>query len=659
MGTSLQRVFRTRSREPWRHFFARYAGAFLITATAILVRLVFDPALGRTGFAITLVGMLVAAWVGGVGAGLLSQTLLLFAQGLLFTVAEDSKPPWTLEGIVSLIAFYSVGGIVGALSEAWRAAKIRAKAQTDEAISQREQLQATIGCVADGVLVTDANGRVTLMNPVAEAMTGWSQEEARDKPVRDVFAIFDEHTQEVVENPVPRVLREGCALRETMRLFITTRSDRRLPIAFSAAPIRDRHGTTTGVVLILRDETERYRTDEALRTADRRKDEFLATLAHELRNPLAPICMGLELMKHAANDPSAAEEVRDMMERQTNHMVRLIDDLLDVSRITRGKLELRRCPVELSEIVQNAVDATGPAFDEARHRLIVSVPERPVLMYADPNRLTQILSNLLSNAAKYTPPGGRIELAACQREGEVILTVSDNGLGIPADLQGSVFEMFTQIRGDMENGHKGLGIGLTLVKRLVELHGGSVEVESEGRNQGSRFRVRLPSMVQSPSNGQPSKNAETSSHAATRQRVLVVDDNSDALKTLSMLVKLMGHDVCEAHDGVEAVELAEQYAPGVVLMDIGMPNLNGYDAAQQIRREPWGRDMLLIATTGWGQAEDRRRTKDAGFDHHLVKPIDHAKLSELLALAPRERPQTAAFERLVPRNKSLVPVLPR
>jgi CheY-like chemotaxis protein len=398
-------------------------------------------------------------------------------------------------------------------------------------------------------------------------------------------------------------------------------------------------------VLILRDETDRYRREEALRTADRRKDEFLATLAHELRDPLAPICMGLELLKHSANSGSAAEDVRTMMERQANHMVRLIDDLLDVSRITRGKLELRRCPVELSEIVRNAVDATQPALDEARHRLTVSLPGRPVLLYADPNRLTQVVSNLLNNAAKYTPAGGRIELSVGERDAEIVITVSDSGVGIPADVRESIFDMFTQVRGDLESGHKGLGIGLTLVKRLVELHGGTVKVESDGKDKGSRFHVRLPSILQTSPTKPSADHAALAAHAAIRQRVLVVDDNSDALQTLSMLVKLMGHEVCEARDGLEAVELAERFSPDVVLMDIGMPNLNGYDAAQQIRDQPWGRDMMLIATTGWGQEDDRRRTKDAGFDYHLVKPIDHAKLGELLAFARRPPKDGAAFER--------------
>jgi PAS domain-containing protein len=239
MGTRLQSVFRTRSREPWSHFVARYAGAISITAIAVLVRLLFDPFLERSGFAITLVGMLMAAWIGGVGPGLLSQTLLLVAQGLLFSVPEDSKPPWTLEGIVSLVAFYSVGGIVGSLSEAWQAARTRAKSQTNDAISQREQLQATIGCVADGVLVTDSEGRVTLMNPVAEAMTGWSLEESQGKPVRDVFAILDQQSQEIVENPVPRVLREEMRYRKLCGCL-----SRRAPIGVSRSHLARRRSAT-------------------------------------------------------------------------------------------------------------------------------------------------------------------------------------------------------------------------------------------------------------------------------------------------------------------------------------------------------------------------------------------------------------------------------
>jgi PAS domain S-box-containing protein len=624
------------ARATAREYLIRYASALAVAIAAILLRLWLDPYLERSGFALFLTGMLVAAWVGGLGPSLICQTLILFANAYWFSENQEVHSPMTVRGIVSLIAFYSVGGIVGALSEAWQAARKRALAQRDEALSQREHLRATISCVGDAVLATDAEGRVTLMNPIAELLTSWTLAEAKGKPVRDVFAICNEASQEIVDNPIPRVLRDGHALRESMCLMLTTRNDRRLPIAYSAAPIHDARDRITGVVLIFRDETERRRTERALREADQRKDEFLATLAHELRNPLAPICMGLELLKISADDPKASEDVRAMMERQSQHMVRLIDDLLDVSRITRGKLELRRSEVRLTDVVRNAVDATRPAIDEAGHHVHVTLPERPILLYADPNRITQVLSNLLNNAAKYTPPGGRIELSAEQHDGEVAVTVSDTGVGISSDMREAIFEMFTQVRGAMESGHKGLGIGLTLVKRLVEMHGGVVEVESEGRNMGSRFRVRLPAMStlaepQAVADGGPSRVTDRES-----RRVLVVDDNQDALMTLSKLVAILGNEVAEAHDGLEAIEVAEQFQPEVVLMDLGMPNLNGFEAARRIRREPWGLDILMIATTGWGQEDDRRRTQEAGFDHHLVKPVEPDDLRMLLdGLVPR------------------------
>jgi PAS domain S-box-containing protein len=633
MGPNLLRALRPGRPESARQLIARYGGALLVVAATLLLRLSLGPLIGQAAFAILLIGILAAAWVGGIGPGLLSQGLILIAEGLWFAPATDVRRSWSAEEIFGIVAFFSVGGVVGALSEAWQAAKGRAIAEGEDAIRQREQLRATIGCVADGVLVTDSEGRVTLMNPVAERMTGWRLDESQNKPVRDVFTVLDERNGAVVENPVVCVLNEGGVRHETLRLLSTTRTDTPLPITISAAPIEDKRGKTIGVVLILRDETERHRTEEALRTADRLKDEFLATLAHELRNPLAPICMGLELLKHAEN-ATAAEEVRSMMERQSNHMVRLIDELLDVSRISRGTLELQLAPVELKEIVRNAVDATRPAIDQAGHQLVVTLPDRPVLLYADVHRMTQVMSNLLNNAAKYTPNGGIIEVSAAEEDGFVRITVSDTGLGIPADMRELIFEMFTQVR-DIEGGHQGLGIGLTLVKRLVELHGGTVEVESEGRNQGSQFHVRVPAMVQGKPGGVQAKPASQALPSAVRRRVLVVDDNVDALKALSMLVRIMGHDVTEAHDGAEAVKLAEKIRPEVVLMDIGMPNLNGYDATKRIRAESWGRDVVIVATTGWGQDEDRQRTADAGFDLHLVKPIEHAKLQSVLDSLPR------------------------
>jgi CheY-like chemotaxis protein len=396
-------------------------------------------------------------------------------------------------------------------------------------------------------------------------------------------------------------------------------------------------GQITGVVLVFRDESERRRAELALQEADRRKDEFLATLAHELRNPLAPIAGGLELLELSPNDSRAADEVRSMMKRQTQHMVRLIDDLLDVSRITRGKLELRKTTVELSGIVRDAVAATRPLLDEARHELAINLPTEPLLLDADANRLTQVLTNLLNNAAKYTPHDGRIELTAQSTDGEVVISVADSGIGIPPDNLDRVFDMFTQLHSSREFGHTGMGIGLTLVKRLVEMHGGNVQAQSRGPNLGTTFVIRLPALSQRlpEVNGAPQHRPDET--LPMKRRVLVVDDNPDALETLSRLVEALGNNVREARDGLQALEVARTFQPDIVLMDLGMPNLSGYEAARRMRREPWGREFTLVATTGWGHDDDRRRSAEAGFDHHLVKPVALAALRELLD-APQPQP---------------------
>jgi CheY-like chemotaxis protein len=350
--------------------------------------------------------------------------------------------------------------------------------------------------------------------------------------------------------------------------------------------------------------------------------------------------MGVDLLRMPGQDPEANADVCAMMARQSQHMVRLIDDLMDVSRITRGKLELRKRQTALDEIVQNAVEANRPIIEEARLRLVVKLPEHPVLLYADPSRLTQVFSNLLNNAAKFTPPDGCIELSAETPGGDVFVTVTDSGIGIPDDKKDFIFEMFTQVDGGGERPTAGLGIGLTLVKRLVEMHAGKVSVDSAGHNLGSQFRVQLPMAPPAPG-GSDSPKAEGGAFRATRRRVLVVDDNPDALASMSMLVRALGSEAFDAHDGLEAVESARELRPDVILMDIGMPRLNGYDAARRIREQPWGRDLLIVATTGWGKDEDRQRSKEAGFDFHLVKPIDVTAVQELLSSPGRTQQDQA------------------
>lgn len=396
-----------------------------------------------------------------------------------------------------------------------------------------------------------------------------------------------------------------------------------------AKMVCDAEGQPAYLVGACIDITDRRKVEETLREADRRKDEFLASLAHELRNPLAPIRTGLELMKIAEHDPAMLRDVRRMMEEQTHHLVRLVDDLLDVSRITSGRIPLRISAVRLASVVENALDAARPLIEELEHELTVTLPQDDLLLEVDPTRLTQVLSNLLTNAAKYTDRGGRIQFTAQRRERELRIAVKDTGIGIPDDMLGRIFEAFIQVDGALGRSQPGLGIGLMLVKRLVEMHGGTVEAHSEGLGKGSEFTVRLPVVIdQVPQRQLPSGNADAGQR---RLRILVVDDNRSATAMLGTMLETMGNEIRTAYDGVEAIEVAAQFQPELVLMDIGMPNLNGYDTAQRIREQPWGRDLTLVALTGWGQDEDRRRTKEAGFDHHFVKPIEPGALRKLLA----------------------------
>ncbi|OWK35303.1 Chemotaxis protein methyltransferase CheR [Fimbriiglobus ruber] len=373
---------------------------------------------------------------------------------------------------------------------------------------------------------------------------------------------------------------------------------------------------------------ERRRDEEALKEADRRKDEFLATLAHELRNPLAPMRNALQVMQLAGGDGAAVGRAREMMERQMRHMVRLVDDLLDVSRITKDKLDLRKQRVDLAAVVRTAVETSRPLIEAAGHELTITLPPQPVFVDGDPVRLAQVFSNLLNNAAKYTDRGGKIWLAAERLGSDAVVSVRDTGLGIPRDMLGKVFELFTQVDRTLEKAQGGLGIGLTLVRRLTEMHGGGVEAHSEGVGKGSEFIVRLPAIFVPPSRDERATEERTPS---SRRRLLVVDDNRDSAVSLGMMLELMGNEVRTAHDGLEAVQAAEVFRPDVILLDIGLPRLNGYEAARRIKGQPWGEDIVLIALTGWGQEEDKRRSKEAGFNFHMVKPVEPAALEKVLA----------------------------
>jgi PAS domain S-box-containing protein len=526
----------------------------------------------------------------------------------------------------SLVSKFPIPGTDG--SPAWvggMAIDVTARRQAEEALLASEQrFRALASHAPVGIFQTNELGETVFVNECWCAMTGLSQEQARgDGWIR---AIHPNDRDRVVPNWIEAVE----AGRPSEAEFRFLRPDGVVTwLQGNAVPIRNDAGALVGYMGTVVDVTARKEAEFALKEADRRKDEFLAVLAHELRNPLAPIRTGLELMRLAADDRALVEDIRSTMERQTQQMVRLIDDLLDVSRITRGTFELRTTRVELARIVESALETARPFIHECGHRYSVDVPAEAIVLEADPTRLAQVIANLLNNAAKYTPRGGQISLEVARDGDEVVVRVTDSGIGIPAEMLDRIFDMFTQVDRSLERSHGGLGIGLTLVRRLVEMHGGSVAVASAGEGRGSEFSIRLPV---SPAAGEREMSGvDDVVGARGRRRVLVADDNEQAARVLGMLLTMMGNDVRIANDGLEAVELADKFRPDIAFLDIGMPKLNGYEAARRIRKQPWGNGVVLAALTGWGQEDDRRRTGDAGFDHHFVKPIEPAALQRLLA----------------------------
>jgi signal transduction histidine kinase/CheY-like chemotaxis protein len=404
-----------------------------------------------------------------------------------------------------------------------------------------------------------------------------------------------------------------------------------------ARPLLDNEGQVRGSVGAFLDITELKKVQQALIEADQRKDTFLATLAHELRNPLAPLRNALELLRRADHNATLIEQARRMMERQVAQMVRLVDDLLDISRITRGKLELRKERVELADVLNTAIETARPLIEASAHELTVALPPQPVPVRADPIRLAQVFANLLNNAAKYTEKAGHIWLTAERRNGEAVVSVRDTGIGIAAEHLPHIFGLFSQVGTALERSQGGLGIGLSLAKGLVELHGGTIEAQSGGSGMGSEFTVQLPIAAEPGETPQETTSNGEKTQSVRMCRILVVDDLRDAADSMATMLRMMGHDTRTAYDGLEAVQTAAAFRPQVVLLDIGLPKMNGYEAARRIRSEPWGGNVALVALTGWGQEEDEQRSLEAGFDHHLTKPVDPAALEKLLALLMPQR----------------------
>ena len=635
---------------------------------------------------------------------------------------------------------------------------LRNLSERDRALlfASEQRLRTIFTSIGDGVVATDHSGCIERMNTVAEELTGWKLDEARGRPLEEVFRIVHEHTREVVENPVTKVLREGRIVGLANHTALIARDGREFVIEDSAAPIRHEDGTLDGVVLVFQNATPRRQAEralaereqqfqvladnipalcwiadetgaalwfnsrwyeytgttpeqmrdrgwqavvdpevlpsvierwgtsvasgtrfemvfglkgadgavrpfltrgapvrdatgqvmrwfgtnvdiseqqaaqDALRQADRRKDEFLATLAHELRNPLAPVSNAVLLLKSKGDDARMREWASTIIERQAQSMARMLDDLLDVSRITRGTLTLQKQRVSLASVVDNAVEVAQPLLTARRHHLTISLSPQTIEVEVDPLRLSQLVGNLLINAAKYTDPGGRIELSAAVMRQQVTVSVKDSGIGLEPESIARIFEMFSQVKSALDRSEGGLGIGLALVKGLAELHGGSVEAHSPGLGRGSTFSVHLPLAQSAPHAPRSTSPTENELAEVLRRRVLVADDNRDAATTLQALLELDGHEVHIAHDGQAALEIAERLQPQIAILDIGMPKLNGYEIARRIRSAAWGPGMRLVALTGWGQEGDRQRAFAAGFDAHVTKPVDPDELKGLL-----------------------------
>jgi PAS domain S-box-containing protein len=587
----------------------------------------------------------------GTIVGLANHTLLLNRNGDE-TPIDDSAAP-----------IRGAGGKVLGVVLVFR--DVRARRRAEAALRERvREIETLMEVMPIAVFVAHDPGclRVTANRTgydLLGAPPGANLSQAGPPEKRDVpFRVFREGRElSHAEFPMRYASARGVEVRRAELTFVLADGSA-ITLYGNASPLFDDRGKVRGCVAAFVDITERKRTEEALKEADRRKDEFLAMLAHELRNPLAPVRNAVQILSLRGPSEPSLQWACAVINRQVQQMARLVDDLLDVSRITRGRVRLRKAPVDLASVVAQAIETSRPLLDARKHQLTVSLPPKPVHLEADRTRLAQVLSNLLNNAAKYTEEGGRVWLTAevsrgqgtedrgqrtedrgrSGREGassrsapEIVLRVRDTGIGISPELLPHVFDLFVQAERSIDRAQGGLGIGLTLVRRLVEMHGGAVEAHSEGPGQGSEFVVRLP-ILDTAAEGPGAGPKPEDGHAGSAKplRILVVDDNKDAAESLAVLASLWGHEVRTATDGPEALRIAEAFRPAVVLLDIGLPGMDGYEVARRLRQLPNLENAFVIAVTGYSQEEDRRRSREAGFDHHVVKPADADTLQALL-----------------------------
>jgi two-component system, chemotaxis family, CheB/CheR fusion protein len=519
-------------------------------------------------------------------------------------------------------------------------AALSANADEVDYFTQLALLAAIVQSSDDAIVSKTLDGTILSWNAGATRIFGYQPEEVIGKQIT-ILIPPELHPE---EQRILEKLRRGERIEhfDTVRI---AKDGRRIAISLTVSPVRNARGEIVAASKVARDVSERKRAEQllqqseaALREADRRKDEFLAVLAHELRNPLAPIRYALATAKKSGRTGEQQRRAEEIIERQVAHMSRLLDDLLDVSRISHGTLELKKSHTELAAVIATATETARPLIDSKHHHLSVELPEEPVRLEADAVRLAQVFANLLINAAKYTDPGGQIQLRATLQEQQVSVTVRDNGIGVPPQMMPRLFTLFAQAPAARGRTQDGLGVGLSLVRGLVALHGGSVVARSDGTGRGSEFTVRLP-LGASGRHSPAGAAASAVAAASPALRVLVVDDSRDAADICATLLELSGHRVQTAYSGRRALETAETFHPQVFLLDLGLPDIDGYQLAQRIRGVPWGANAVLIAVSGWGQEEDRRRASAVGFDYHLTKPVAAEALDALLrSLGSRLRP---------------------
>jgi PAS domain S-box-containing protein len=601
----------------------RYGVVCLAVALAMLLRWPF-PLLGpNLPFLLLWPIILLSAWYYGLGAGLLAALLSVLGAAYFMSASDEE---------VLGLEVYAIAALAGSLVVPWLGRSQRRQGYQDE------WLRVTQSSIGDAVIATDIRARITFFNPAASRLTGWDQEEAIGKLLDTVFRVVNEQTRNPIESPVIKALMEDATVNLPQNTLLLAKDGTERPIEDSASPIRDDGGAVIGAVLIFHDISQRRRMETELREkgeklaqVDRSGEEFLAKLAHELHTPVNPLLQGLENLPSGGEDPQAIEQTRQVLERQFRHLTQVVDDLLDVVLLTRDKSQLRRERLDLAELVRKAAEERREALQHIGVILALELPTTPVWMSGDPLRLKQALTLLLESEPRIA--GGPVPLlvllAVNAGERQALLSIMHGGLEVPPERLPRLFDVFARSNNNSVQDHGRPGLGLPLAKELVELHGGDVRATSEGSGRGIKFLVRLPleeeplAVAETPTGSHPS---------AIRLRILVVEDNEESAESLYALLHMLGHEVAVVCNGPEALAKTGDWRPNIIFSDIGLPGMSGYELARELRRNPAAAKIPLIAITGYGDDEDRRRSREAGFDHHLVKPVEPTVLQSVLAL---------------------------